>query len=543
MINLGEEQLNPSNNGPAGGIPSKPVLRAPVSAYRRVQLVPSAVLTGTTFPNSFERSSITNVTVQRFCTTPATPAGQPVSCPAGTRPDLERSDISRFKSVANATDRVARGQVSAANVGNSVQCDAGTCRFQVVPGQSYRAGASLEVETINSGAFRAAVVWYDAGGAAISESEIQSLSAVTARTRFQPTVTAPANAARGAVKFEWTGAAAEGTAYADALTLVPSNVSGTLKDNPGEWGAQRIIDFSQNPPTTVGTYRSPSSSVYPPPPGQGPAGDPPAFYEPRAARMFSSNIMLTTWMSDGLRVVDVSNPTVPREIGSFVPPPVADPSPEAGAGSTNAPPRTDSPSLELRRGRSWPTRTLVTGVDILKREGSTGTVVISDINGGIYVLNLALRAAEPGPGTYTVPPGPPPGARTCAAQVATGRSLRSSRRGLVRLRLRGPASATAGCRGRVSITTVRRFRTRRRGRAVRVRLGSAAYNIRRRQTKLVRVRISRTGRRLLARRQRLKVRITARSADRRAVPATRRRSVTLLAPRKPRKARNPRRRR
>ncbi len=403
MINLNEEQLNPSNNGPAGGIPSKPVLRAPLSAYRRMQYVPSPVLTGTTFPTTFERTSITNVTVERLCTTPATPAGQPVSCPAGTRSDLERSDISRFKSVANQTDREARGQVNNANPGN--QCSGSSCRFEVVPGQSYKAGASLEVASHTAGSFRAAVVWYDANGAALGpDAQIGSLSSVAPRQRFQQTVTAPAGAVRGAVKFEWTGPAAEGTAFAEALSFVPSNLSATLRDNPGEWGAQRILDFSQNPPAEVGSYRSPSSRTFPPPPGAGPPDDPPAIYEPRVARMFGDNIMLTTWMSDGLRVLDVSNPAVPRELGSFVPPAVPDPSPDAGAGSTSAPPRTDSPSLELRRGRSWPTRPLVTGVDVLRRQGSSGTVVISDINGGIYVLDLAVSgAAVSYPGPYPSP--------------------------------------------------------------------------------------------------------------------------------------------
>ncbi len=417
IFNLGQEGLSLSNNGPTGGIPSKPVVSAPQSAYKRMQLVPSTVLSGTTFPTTFERTSATNVTVQRFCTanTPATGQPDQVSCPAGTRADLERNDISRFRSVANATDPVARGQVASGNPANSVECSgapASTCRFAVVAGESYRAGASLEVEARTAGTFRAAVVFFDAAGSPVGpEAEIGSRSAVAPRTRFTQAVTAPAGAVRAAVKFEWTGPNAEGIAYADAFSFVPANLSASLKDNPGEWGAQRVLDFSQNPPTAVGSYRSPSGRSFPPPPGAGPAGDPPAIYAPRLSRMFGPNVMLSTWMSDGLRVLDVSDPSSPREIGSFVPPAVPDPSAEAGAGFTSAPPRTDSNSLELRRGRTWPTRPLVTGVDVLERRGSTGTVVISDINGGIYVLRLALQTDSPsGPGPAPGPsPSPGPG--------------------------------------------------------------------------------------------------------------------------------------
>ncbi len=468
MITLGDEQLNPSNNGPTGGIPSKPVLRTPPSAYRRMQYVPSPVLTATTFPDTFDRSTASNVTVQRFCTAPANPGG-PVSCPMGTRADLERTDISRFRSVANATDRLARGVLQTGNPAASSQCSPSTCRFEVVAGTSYRAGASLEVASRTDGAFRAAVTWYDAGGAQISESEIQSLSAVTPRTRYQQTVTAPAGAVRGAVKFEWTGADAAGTAFADALSFVPSTVSATLKDNPGEWGAQRVLDFSQSPPVEIGSYRSPSSRSFPPPPGPGAADDAPGFYAPRLARMFGDDVMLTTWTSDGLRVLDVSDPTAPREIGSFVPPAVADPSAAAGAGFTTAPPRTDSASLELRRGRSWPTRPLVTGVDVLKREGSTGTVVISDINGGIYVLNLAVVRPGQGPVTPQTPrPVTPTADRVRPNMVRPGVSARQrGNRIVVRVNGRMTGVRSRPCGGRVKIG-VRSANRRRAQRTVRM---------------------------------------------------------------------------
>ncbi|MGH9180847.1 MAG: ubiquitin-activating E1 FCCH domain-containing protein, partial [Acidimicrobiales bacterium] len=274
-----------------------------------------------------------------------------------------RTDRSRYQSVAGPADRVAGGQMAAAS------------RFDVVAGRSYIAGATLELQRVTGGAFRANAVWYDAGGAVINTGEITSLSAVTPITRFNRTLVAPAGAVKGGLAFEWTGATADGLAYAQLLSFGPSGLEAQLVDNRGEWGAQRIIDFSAATPTEVATYRSPGSRAWPPPNN--------GIYAPRQARLVGKDLAFATWMSDGLRVLDVSDPRSPREVGSFVPPDVADPSVSAGAGPTNQRGQTGN----LQRGQSWPNRALVTGVDTIARTDTTGLVVVSDINAGLYVLS------------------------------------------------------------------------------------------------------------------------------------------------------------
>ena len=298
------------------------------------------------------------------------------NCTAGPT----RTDRSRYQSIASAADRVAGAQV------------AGASRFDVVAGRSYLTGATLEVLQRVSGTFRAGVIWYDGAGTAIGTAEIANLGAVTGPTRFNQTVVAPAGAVKGGLEFGWTGAAAEGIAYAQFLTFGPAGLEARLVDNKGEWGGQRIVDFSVARPAAVATYRSPGSLAWPPPNN--------GIYAPRLARMLGKDVAFTTWMSDGLRVLDVSVPSAPREIGAFVPPDVADPSMSAGAGPTNQRGKTGS----LLRGQSWPNRALVTGVDILPKGERNGVVVISDINAGLYVLSYELQVipAAGGRGYWSV---------------------------------------------------------------------------------------------------------------------------------------------
>ena len=123
-----------------------------------------------------------------------TGGGIVVPCAVGTCA-AQRTDFSRFRSLANATDRVARGQVNTAS------------RFNVTAGQAYRAGSFVEVEASTSGNFRTAVEWYDTNGASLGDSQIyQSTAATEARTLREATVTAPAGAVKAAVKFNWVGA-------------------------------------------------------------------------------------------------------------------------------------------------------------------------------------------------------------------------------------------------------------------------------------------------------------------------------------------------
>lgn len=453
VVANGGAGLNLFIPGPAGGLPPIPSVSLQQDAYDRiVGAVPNRSPSGVAFPGSWERTSSTNVTVRPLATTVtaatnATPiaitgtahglttgdrvrvagvqgntaangtftvtvtsttaftldgssgngaytgGGYVVACPPGSSdcaaPET-RTDISRYRSLANATDRQARGQVAQA------------VRFPVVGGSAYDVGATLEVQQHTAGSFGASVVWYDASGAEISTSEIQSLSAVTPRTVYNATVTAPATAVRGAMRFGWSGDDPEGLAFADNLWLVPVGLQTTLKDDQGEWGAQRIIDFSRSDPAAIGTYRSPTSKLWPPPNN--------GVFSPRQARMLAGDIAMTTWMSDGLRVLDVRNPAEPREVASFVPPPVADPSENAGAGPTFIEGETGS----LQRGQSWPNQTLVTGVAAIRKSDTSSIIVVSDINAGLYVLSANVRrtSAPPAPAATPAPPASP--------QAATG---------------------------------------------------------------------------------------------------------------------------
>lgn len=486
MGSLGGDFLNQFIQGPAGGINPIPLVGVQSTTFNKLtNYVPSRILGGVTFPATFTRSSMTNVTVKPFAValgcpgsglgaasvdacdaaTNASPititatnhglatgdravisnvtgntaangdfivtvlnanqftlngsagngtwagGGSVQSClpsPAPCSATPARTDFSRFRSVADATDPVAGAQVAAAS------------RFAVIPGQDYRAGAFLEVAAYASGTFRAAVEWFDGGGASVRVDPIPAagLSAVTPRARFERTLAAPASAATAAVNFEWTGGG-NGTAFADTLSFAPDNARATVKDNANagntpEWGAQRIIDFSRPTPTEIGTYRSPTSKVFPPPDD--------GIYAPRQARMFGKDVAFTTWLSDGVRALDVSNPASPKEVGAFVPPAVNDPSPAAGAGISNL--DTGDPA-NLRRGQSWPNRPLATGVGVIPRSAKTATVVVSDINGGLYVLNAEVDPAPaPPPGgggtgttpeRRTTPTGPSPGPAPPAA--------------------------------------------------------------------------------------------------------------------------------
>lgn len=123
-------------------------------------------------------------------------------------------------------------------------------------------------------------------------------------------------------------------------------VEGALVDSPGQWGGLRIIDL--NTYTQVGEYKTPRS-LLPVPPDLG-------VYSVHHA-VAEGNRAYVSWNADGVRVLDISNPAAPVEIGHFVPPDVADPN------------------------GVLPTKAQVAGVAV-----TANHIVITDVNYGMYVL-------------------------------------------------------------------------------------------------------------------------------------------------------------
>ena len=187
-------------------------------------------------------------------------------------------------------------------------------------------------------------------------------------------------------------------------------VVGTLADNPDTWGALRIFNLPSPPakPTQAAVFNAPRTNVLTPGDGLYHAVNP----------LWDGDRALVAWMSDGLRVVDLRNRSAPQAGPFYVPPGVADPTGNYG----------EVPLV----------------VDVAK---FGERVVISDINGGLYVLEVQGGSAPPGddgppgggnpPGGGT-PGGGPPGAGDplagCSARAAnliSGSSARNSITGTI----------------------------------------------------------------------------------------------------------------
>ncbi|MGQ0521658.1 MAG: hypothetical protein ACT4PX_10980 [Actinomycetota bacterium] len=136
-------------------------------------------------------------------------------------------------------------------------------------------------------------------------------------------------------------------------------VTGALVDLPGEWGGLRILDVT-NPaaPADVGMYRSPGARVFPPPDHRG-------IYSVHHAVVDGTRVY-GAWNSDGLRVLDLKG-GLPVEIGSFVPPDTVDPT------------------------RTVPPKAFVLGVDHTARH-----IVVSDMSSGLWVLEKPSPTAGGG---------------------------------------------------------------------------------------------------------------------------------------------------
>jgi hypothetical protein len=133
-------------------------------------------------------------------------------------------------------------------------------------------------------------------------------------------------------------------------------VTATLADNPDTWGALRLFDLTGATPQQTAVVNQAHSTVLTPDEGMYHAVNP----------MWAGKSVLTAWMSEGLRVTDAKNPSAPKDGAFYVPPAAADPT------------------------GNYPAVPLV--VDVARVSGSI--FVISDINGGLYVLDVALAAGR-----------------------------------------------------------------------------------------------------------------------------------------------------
>ena len=139
-------------------------------------------------------------------------------------------------------------------------------------------------------------------------------------------------------------------------------VTAAMQDSAGEWGGLKIID-NTNPaaPAALATYRPPTAAVFPPPDL--------GVYSVHHAVPGPGNRAYVAANSDGLRVLDLNNPSAPAEVASFVPPDTPDP--------TN----------------QIPGKAYVVGVAAYQDK-----VVISDINSGLYVLGFPKIVTGAGQG-------------------------------------------------------------------------------------------------------------------------------------------------
>jgi hypothetical protein len=121
------------------------------------------------------------------------------------------------------------------------------------------------------------------------------------------------------------------------------------------WSGLRIWEIADLATAReVGRFQTPNSLAFPPPTN--------GFYTIHNP-LVVDDLAFLSWYSDGLRVLDISDPSQPREVGAYVPPAARNP-----------------------QGGFFPDQTMVWGVAV------TGDLVlVSDVNSGLHVLRMAVE--------------------------------------------------------------------------------------------------------------------------------------------------------
>lgn len=138
--------------------------------------------------------------------------------------------------------------------------------------------------------------------------------------------------------------------------IAGETVSGTMADTADTWGALRVFDLTGPTPTQTAVFNAPHTNVLTPGGGLFQAVNP----------IWKGHDAIVAWMSDGMRVVDVQNTSSPQGRAFYIPPAVADPT------------------------GNYPTVPLV--VDVARLNDSV--YLVSDINGGLYVVKVAMKVGE-----------------------------------------------------------------------------------------------------------------------------------------------------
>jgi hypothetical protein len=140
----------------------------------------------------------------------------------------------------------------------------------------------------------------------------------------------------------------------ETLMLTADEYSGP---RDGRWGGLRVWDIRDpRNPIQIATYLTPDAA----------SGKPGAAFQYTIHNpIVRGTTAYLSWYSDGVRVLDLAQPSAPREIGGYVPPPTGDPF------------------------GYHPTAAMVWGV---VSEGDL--VLLSDINAGLYILRTPFSGPD-----------------------------------------------------------------------------------------------------------------------------------------------------